>query len=466
MIMTQTHPGPRIVAGRRLAPIRALALTLALFAAVLSSPCLQAAADPAPPALDRNMKARVVDWIALKLNEIYIFPDIAAKCGAVLREKLASGQYDDESDFSAFTRRLTADLFQVARDKHMSVRYAPQPSFREEPPDEAEKKRRQEILLYDWQLDNFLFKKVEHLEGNVGYLRFDRFVDARYAGDTAVAAMNFLGHCEALIVDLRSNGGGKGTMVKLLLGYFFEDETNVCDFENRKDGKTYQSWTPAYVPGLRLDKAELYVLTSRRTFSAAEEFAFDLKCLKRATIIGETTGGGGHTVSPHRNEDLKVEISVPNARAFDPVTKTGWEGGGVAPDIYCPADQALDKAYALALAKLHDKAPATGNKKAWLKGLLAYQEGMANPHSLSVSEMEAYAGTYGPAKVLVESGSLYVIEPNGSRSRLIFQGRDVFLIEGNKTMKIVFERDAAGRVEAVFPLEFDGTKGFRMPKER
>lgn len=466
MRMTKTLPGPRIRYGQGLVPIWALVLALSLAAAAFPGPRPQTAGNFAPPALDRNMKVRIIDWIGLKLNEIYVFPDVAAKSEAFLREKLAAGEYDAVSDVSAFARSLTADLRQVAHDKHMSVRYAPESSLREEPKDEAEKKRQLEILLFDWRLDNFLFRKVEHLEGNVGYLRFDQFVDARYAGDTAVAAMNFLGNCEALIIDLRYNGGGNGTMVKLLLGYFFEDETNVCDLESRKDGKTYQSWTPGYVPGPRLDKAEVYVLTSRRTFSAAEEFTYDLQCLKRATIVGETTGGGGHTVSLQRNEELKIEFQVPNARAVNPVTKTNWEGKGVAPDVDCPAELAFDKAYALALSALHDKAPGTGNKKAWLKGLLDYQEGLSNPHPISTSEMEAYAGAYGPARVLVEGGRLYVIEPNRSKSRLIFLGGDAFLIEGNKTMKIVFERNAAGQVTAVFPLEFDGTKGPRVPKER
>ena len=466
MKMTKTHPGPRIRYGQRLAPIWALVLALSLAAAIFPAARPQAAGKSAGQALDRNMKVRIIDWIGEKLGEIYVFPDVAAKCGAALREKLAAGEYDAEADISAFARRLTFDLRQVARDKHMSVEYAPESSLRGEPKDEAEKKRRLEILLYDWRLDNFLFKKVEHLEGNIGYLRFDQFVDAKYAGDTAVAAMNFLGNCDALVIDLRYNGGGRGTMVKLLLGYLFEDETNICDHEDRMEGKTFQSWTPAYVSGPRLDKADVFVLTSRRTFSAAEEFAYDLQSLKRATIVGETTRGGGHTVSRQRNEELKIEFDVPNTRAVNPVTKTNWEGKGITPDVPCPAEQAFDKAYALALAKLHEKAPTSGNKKAWLKGLLGYQEGIANPRPISPVEMDAYKGSYGQAQVFVENGSLFISESSGSRNRLIFLGGDIFLLEGNKDMKIVFERNAAGEVAAVFPLFFDGSKGSRIPKDR
>lgn len=466
MRQIKTHRDRRIRGGRALGPLGALVLALTLAAAALAGHRPQAGKNPVPPDLDRTMKTRIIEWVATKLNEIYVFPDVAAGCESALRAKLASGEYDGVSGGAAFARRLTDDLRQVSKDKHMGVGYAPESSLREEPEDEAEKARRLEILLYDWRLDNFLFKKVEHLDGNVGYLRFDRFVDARYAGDTAVAAMNFLGNCDALIVDLRANGGGNGTMVKLLLGYLLEDETNVCDVENRVEGRTYQAWTPAYVPGRRLDKAAVYVLTSRQTFSAAEEFAYDLQSLKRATIVGETTGGGGHTVSHQRNEELKIELSVPNARAVNPLTKTNWEGRGVQPDVSCPAGQALDKAYALALAKLHDQAPPTGNKKAWLKGLLDYQEGVADPKPLAPAEMEVFTGSYGPVRVLVEGGSLYLIEPGGDKSRLVFLGNDAFLIEGKKNVKVAFERNAAGEVTGVVPMEFDGTRGPRVPKER
>ncbi len=442
---------------------------LALFFPISASanPCPQVGEASAGQTLDRSTKIRIIDWIGSKLNEIYVFPDVAARCEASLRGKLAAGEYETVSDAYDFTRRLTADLQEVSHDRHMSVRFAPEPSLGEEPTDEAERKRLLDLRILNWRLDNFLFKKVEHLEGNVGYLRLDEFVDARYAGDTAVAAMNFLGNCDALIVDLRYNGGGNGTMVKLLQGYLFEDETNVCDLENRSEGRTIQTWTPAYVPGPRLDGAHVFVLTSERTFSAAEEFAYDLQSLGRATIVGETTGGGGHTISRQRNEELKIEFQVPNARAVNPVTGTNWEGTGVVPDVSCPAAQANDKAYALALARLYELAdPDAGNVKAWLKGLLDYQEGIANPQPITAAEMSAYEGSYGPFRVIVEGGCLFVIDPAGVKDCLFFLGQDTFLIEGNRNMKIVFERNAAGEVEAVFPLAFDGSRGSRISRDR
>jgi len=419
-----------------------------------------------PASMDRARKALIIEWIGNKLNEIYVFPEVAAKAAATLRDKLGSGVYDSIADLPAFARVLTTDLMGVAHDKHMGVRYATESSFRDKKENAEEERRRLELELYNWRLDNFLFKKIEHLEGNVGYLRFDEFIDARYAGDTAVAAMNFLGNCEAVIFDLRANGGGNGSLVLLLLSYLFDDAVNVCDVEYRQEGKTVQGWTPAYVLGPRLDKADVYVLTSRRTFSAAEEFTYDLQSRKRATVVGETTGGGGHTVTRVWNADLKIEFAVPNGRAVNPVTGTNWEGKGVAPDVACPADQALDKAYALALSRLYDRTPDSGNKKAWLKSLLDYQRGIAEPKEISPAGMEAYAGTYGPFRIVIESGRLWAIDPRGTKTALIFQGADTFILEGNKTTKIVFERDASGRVASVFSLGFDGSKGSSIPKDR
>jgi C-terminal processing protease CtpA/Prc len=140
--------------------------------------------------------------------------------------------------------------------------------------------------------DNCGFRKVEILPGNIGYLKFDMFADASFCGPTVVAAMNFLAHVDAIIFDLRENGGGDPKMVALVLSYLFDQPTHVNDLYNRKDDATTQYWTLPFVPGIRLGSAPAFVLIAKRTFSGAEEFTYDLKNLKRATIVGETTGGG------------------------------------------------------------------------------------------------------------------------------------------------------------------------------
>jgi C-terminal processing protease CtpA/Prc len=194
------------------------------------------------------------------------------------------------------------------------------------------------------------FDKVEILSGNVGYLKFDMFGDPDACGPTAIAAMNFLGNVDAIIFDLRANGGGDPKMVAFISSYLFSEPTHLNDLWERKDNSTHQYWTLPYVPGKRLDGKPAYVLTSSQTFSGAEEFTYNLKNLKRATIVGERTGGGAHPVAGHRIDEHFM-IGVPFARAINPISKTNWEGTGVEPDVKVAAADALATAQKLVAEK-------------------------------------------------------------------------------------------------------------------
>lgn len=159
--------------------------------------------------------------------------------------------------------------------------------------------------------------------------------------------MNALANVDAVIFDLRDNGGGFPEMVAFISTYLFRERTHLMDFYNRKDDTTTQSWTLSDVRGKRLADKPVFVLTSHRTFSGAEQFCYSLKILKRATIIGETTGGGANRVARHRIDDHFI-IGVPFARAVNPVSQTNWEETGVEPDVNVPAAEALDVAKKMA----------------------------------------------------------------------------------------------------------------------
>ena len=132
-------------------------------------------------------------------------------------------------------------------------------------------------------------------------------------------------------------------MVTLIASYLFAEPTHLNDIYNRKENSTTQFWTSSYVPGRNFIGKPLYVLTSKQTFSAAEDLSYALKNLKRATLIGETTGGGAHPIEPRRIDDHFLMI-VPSARSISPITKTDWEGTGVKPDLELPAAEALTEA--------------------------------------------------------------------------------------------------------------------------
>jgi C-terminal processing protease CtpA/Prc len=282
-----------------------------------------------------------------KLNEFYVFPETAKKMAEAVQARLKSGGYDAITDADDFAAKLTEDLRAVSHDRHLGVNFSAQTIPKREPganptPDPAAQERRRAQM----RRGNCAFEKVEWLPSNIGYLKFNGFAGSEICGPTVTTAMNFLSHVDALIIDLRSNGGGSPEMIAYICSYLFAERTHLNDLYNRKEDKTTEYWTRD-VPGTRLAKQPVFVLTSKRTFSGAEEFAYNLKNQKRATIVGETTGGGAHPVSGHRIDD-HFGIGVPFARAINPITKTNWEGTGVEPDIKVPASEALEVAKKMA----------------------------------------------------------------------------------------------------------------------
>jgi hypothetical protein len=287
--------------------------------------------------IDAAVRDRVIDGAMAKLNEYYVFPEIGRKMEAAVREHQKKGDYNSITNGDTLATRLTDDMREVSHDKHLHVRFSPA-AF---PPGEpGHDPQMMTAMRKELEQDNCGFEKVERLPQNIGYLKFNMFADPNICGPTAIAAMNFLGHVDALIVDLRDNGGGEPSMVALITSYLFDEPTHLNDLYNRKEDKTTQYWTLPYVPGPTLAGKPVFVVTSSHTFSGAEEFSYNLKNLKRATIIGETTGGGAHPVEGHRIDDHFM-IGVPFARAINPISKTNWEGKGVEPDVKAPDEEAL-----------------------------------------------------------------------------------------------------------------------------
>jgi hypothetical protein len=298
--------------------------------------------------LDASERQRVIDGIAKNLTESYVYPDLAQKMESAIQENQKRGEYAAVTDPDAFANRLTKDLQAVSHDKHLGVNYSPvklPPEGQSPSPDEQAQFRK---ML---ERTNCAFEKAEILSRNIGYLKFNAFADPAICGPTAVAALNFLAHVDAIIFDLRDNGGGDPKMVAMISSYLFDKPTHLNDLYNRKHDFATQYWTLPYVPGTTLADKPAFVLTSKSTFSGAEEFAYNLKNLKRATIVGETTGGGAHPVAGHRIDDHFM-IGVPFARAVNPISKTNWEGTGVEPDVPVKAADALEKAEELASSKL------------------------------------------------------------------------------------------------------------------
>ena len=311
-----------------------------------------AVAQPEQPDLtiDAATRTQVIDGILKRLNDSYVFPEVAKKMEQSIRERVDKKEYDQITSAKQFAMTLTKDLQAVSNDKHLRVRYShqaiPERGPRREPTAEEREQRRRDL---NWM--NHGFAKVERLRGNIGYLEFLHFADEELGADTVAAAMNFVNGTDALIIDMRSNGGGNPAMVALVCSYLFGPEpVHLNDLYWREGNRTEEFWTRREVAGKRYLNKDVYVLTSKRTFSGAEEFTYNLKNLKRATIIGETTGGGAHPGGGFRISE-HFGMFVPTGRAISPITKTNWEGTGVTPDISVPADHALVVARLMALKK-------------------------------------------------------------------------------------------------------------------
>ncbi len=349
----------------------AILLCLAL-ATSLAPPANAAAQRAAAPEQDLDDAARtaVIDGLLKKINSNYIYPDVAKKMEEAIRARVAKKEYDGIKKGHEFANLLTEHLREVCKDKHLEVQYAPG-GFSydaEKPPNPDDVQRFRER----GRRRNYEFKKVERLDGGIGLLQVDAFYPAEWIAETAAGAVAFLANSEAIVLDLRENHGfsSGGT---LLSSYFFKEETHLTDFYNRPTNTTRQVWTYPVAGGAKLVDKDLYILTSRRTFSAPESFAYDLQALKRATIVGETTGGGAHATTIYRITD-RFRASIPFSRSINPVTKTDWEGTGVKPDVAVPANQALLTAHLLALKQALKRVEGDQDTAASLRRTIADKE--------------------------------------------------------------------------------------------
>ena len=326
-------------------------LALFVFAAIniwTQSP--QAAADIELDAATRNS---VIDNLIKELNDGYVFPDVAKKMEADLRRRQTNKEYELIESSRAFAQKLTEDLQSVSKDKHLRIRFSTDPiPVRAQRGEPTQAERDQQSWFN--KRSNFGFDRVERMDGNIGYIELRGFNDHEAGAETVAAAMTFLANTEAIIFDLRQNGGGSPFMVALISSYLFGDKpVHLNDLYWRKGDRTDEFWTKPAAAAKKFPDKDVYVLTSNRTFSAGEEFTYNLKNLKRAVIVGETTGGGAHPGGMERLSE-HFGVFIPAGRAINPISKTNWEGTGVEPDVKVPREQALKIAYLMALKKSVD----------------------------------------------------------------------------------------------------------------
>lgn len=297
--------------------------------------------------LDQAKRAEVLERLITDLNGYYVFPEQAKAMEKELRTREQRGDYAKITSAEAFAATLTEDLHRVTKDRHLDVAYSaatlpPQEVLESEAPTP-------ESIAQERKL-NFGVERVERLDFNLGYLDLRAFGSPAGAEQKFAAAMSLLADTDGLVIDLRNNGGGDPATVALLASYLFDEKTRLNDIYDRPKNKTTQYWTSNDLAGPKYGgKRKVYLLVSHDTFSAGEDFAYALKNLKRAALIGKATGGGAHPGSARRLTDHFAAI-VPSGRSLSPITNTDWEGVGVLPDVAIDPDKALEEAQALYLA--------------------------------------------------------------------------------------------------------------------
>jgi hypothetical protein len=341
-------------------------VAMALFVPTIGPTAAQPATPPTGPGqLDAAARKKVIDGVVTHLTERYVFPDKAKAMAQAVRDKQAKGEYDVVTDGADLARRLTADLRAVVDDRHLRVIHHPEPipeRADDARPDPAEVK----AFARRFARVNHGLHKVEVLPGNIGYVDVRVFWDTADTADKWAGVFNLLADTDALILDLRECGGATSDQATpLVCSYLFDEPLHLYSIYWRPTDTTRQYWTQRAVSGKKYLNKPVYVLTSKKTFSGAEQIAYDLQAHKRARVVGEASGGGAHPGGEVRVDD-HFGVWVPYGRPENPVTKSNWEGVGVKPDLPVPAAKALAAARKEALAKQLAAAEKDAADKGWV----------------------------------------------------------------------------------------------------
>ncbi len=408
--------------------------------------------------LNAETRRQVVLGLAELIEDKYIEAEMATRLGADLRQRLAAGAYDSYTSPRDLAAVLTRELEQA--DRHFFIDWQPPGSGVAVLGDHSEESQEQ------WReysrLQNFGFRRVDILPGNIGYLELRYFDSPRQAADTAMAAMNLLASSDTVLIDLRRNGGGEPEMVQLLASYFLGPEPiHYNSFYSRDGETTRQFWTLPHVRGKRILDAPLYVLTSARTGSAAEGFSYAMQAQKRAMIVGEITGGAAN---PGESFAIGHGFSafVSTGKPVNPITGTNWEGIGVQPDKSVAASEALNFAYRDALRRLIEQRTDETTRRG-LEWALEALEVEDTPGVLSQPDLRHLAGHYGNRRIRIEGDHLTYQRGRRSVHRMVPLGNDRFLLDAVDGFRITFERDPSGRVVRMLDQWDDGHVEANLP---
>ena len=390
-------------------------------------------AQKQPLRLTPAVKTEIIDSISLWLVKDYVSPDTGISISNHIKARLKAGAYKKINDATDFAEAITFDMWSVNRDLHLAVNYDPAPP--------GSYLQNMIKRMQDGKQCNYGLDKVVHLDGNIGYIRMTGFWDLIDQSKEAVdGAFSFLKSSDALIIDLRTSGGGQPDMVKYISSYFFKEKTHIEDHHNLRKNEIIQLWTEPHPNSAAFSTMPLYILVSHATFSAAEELPYDLQSQHRAIIVGEATGGGAHGTNgiPIKYGFM---VKMPFAYSVNPITKTNWEKVGVQPNIKTDPDSALHAAmfdfYKHQPPAIKDSLIRVAN----FRRIVSYSK--LHPYAISLSALKAFVGNYSERRITLENGRLYFNAPNTYRTKLSPLNPTTFTLDHRQ---MEFHKDAKGNI--------------------
>lgn len=379
---------------------------------------LSQAAVSADEPLTEAVRSALLDAVVARLESTYVDTEAAPKIVRVLRGRQEAHAYDGLSNPAQFGEIVTRDLRSVNGDLHLGLRYSNEPPLPQ---------GRGASAFGDPRLSNFGMGRAEILDGNVGYLEITAFTGGDYQ-DAVVDALRFLSRTDAVILDVRRNGGGASDMSHFIFSHFLGPKpVPTIDVRTRSSSQATHRMSLGEVPGPRRPDVPLYVLISQATGSAAEEFSFVLKNRGRATLVGRRTAGAGHMVAQiPLGRGFTVSLSI--TRVSDPETGKEWEQVGVQPDLETPPEQALLAAHAAALRAIAARGADTGRSEI-LRRLVETAEARLRATPEPATRLRRFAGIYEGREVSVLNGELmYTRRVGGLREPLVSLGGDVYAL--------------------------------------
>lgn len=412
-----------------------------IFCAAIAMVAVSAPGRAAEP-LNAEARSEAIASIATQIENNFYDRVRGREIAEELRRAEAQGAFAGLDTAEALSLALNARL--VEQDNHFTVRYTPGADTGGEPREVAAMGRR----------DNFGFREVSILPGNIGYIDMIQFYPSAIGGDTAKAALDFIQHTDAVIFDMRDNRGGSPTMVQFLISHFLAPHENVLIntfVSSRRDypGELRQL---DYLPSAARPDVPLYVLTSARSASAGEAFPYHLQAMDRATIVGLRTHGAGNPGRPFPAEH-GFSIFVPTSSARNPITQTNWEGTGVTPDVEIASPDALDEALKLAYREIGEASddPARRTEMEWAIEVIE-----TGTPAVDAARYEDLAGHYGPVEIRTAGEALLLQVGRRQPDRLFPAGEDRFIIENRPDRRLLVRRDRSGQVTGIAHQRPDG----------